>query len=66
MSTVNERGLYEIMFRTNSPLSEQFKDEIYGWLKKTRLELNIIKNNMIDDLEEEIKEINKEKEILQT
>ncbi|KAL4491922.1 hypothetical protein ABPG72_008343 [Tetrahymena utriculariae] len=52
LAIVNERGLYEIMFRSNSKLCEQFKDEICEFLNQQRLQKNIIHQQKILELEQ--------------
>ena len=49
----DEDDLYEILFRSISPIAKQFKKEIKAWLRATRLEQNIIKDNMLKELKEE-------------
>ncbi len=39
LKIVNERGLYEIIFRSNSPFANQFKNVAYKILKDFRLGL---------------------------
>ncbi|KAL4467295.1 hypothetical protein ABPG72_016889 [Tetrahymena utriculariae] len=66
LAVVNERGLYEIMFRSNSKLCEQFKDEICDWLKQQRLSQNLIKDEQIRNLEQLNQDLEQDKQNLQT
>ena len=50
---INEFGLYEILFRSNSSIAKQFRKEICEWLRKTRLEQKLILEERVKQLKEE-------------
>ncbi|KAL4500747.1 hypothetical protein ABPG72_019981 [Tetrahymena utriculariae] len=57
-------GLMRFLFRSNSKLSEQFKDQIYDWLKEQRIQQNILHQQKILQLEQLQKDLEKEKQEL--